>query len=386
MRRRRWAPGLLLAGLALAELGLRLIARIPADGAYIDEGDLGIRLKPHAVVAGRRINAQGFNDREHMIPRPNGVTRLAVIGDSFVFGAVAPEENFVSLLQQRAREEGLAVEALNMGIPGAGLRTYIGLLRDEAQELQADLACVVLFTGNDVTQAHPDFRTGIWFGAPQQLLRSPFAVGRHSDYWYLYRLLRAGVRLLRERLRPSSAGRGEGTFSDATYLAIERRRLELFRDPLDGYHRRSVTAACELLDELAAAAEEAGIGLAVVLAPDEVQVSPALRRRLAERFNLQLEHYDFRSLQRRLAQRLAARGVPCLDLLPAFALAPDPSALYISNDSHWNSEGNRLAAREIWSFLEQRIRALADERALHRWLRAADAPAATGRDRGAAHE
>jgi hypothetical protein len=46
-----------------------------------------------------------------------------------------------------------------MGIPGAGPKNYLRIIRKDAVDRQADFVGVVLFLGNDLMQAHPDSRT-----------------------------------------------------------------------------------------------------------------------------------------------------------------------------------------------------------------------------------
>jgi hypothetical protein len=56
--------------------------------------------------------------------------------------------------------------------------------------------------------------------------------------------------------------------------------------------------------------------------------------------------------QRTFAAFLAERGVPALDLLPAFERAArdrDPDGFYLNNDTHWSVSGNEVAARELAS-------------------------------------
>jgi lysophospholipase L1-like esterase len=52
-----------------------------------------------------RINAQGFRDRERVRPKPSGMYRILVLGDSVTFGfGVQPEESFTRLLEAELKE------------------------------------------------------------------------------------------------------------------------------------------------------------------------------------------------------------------------------------------------------------------------------------------
>jgi len=51
------------------------------------------------------INAQGFRDQERVRPKPSGVYRILVLGDSVTFGfGVQPEESFTRLLEADLRD------------------------------------------------------------------------------------------------------------------------------------------------------------------------------------------------------------------------------------------------------------------------------------------
>ena len=84
------------------------------------------------------------------------------------------------------------------------------------------------------------------------------------------------------------------------------------------------------------------VPVVVALLPEESQVSPALRARLLA--GKDAGAYDFEMPQAMLRDMFAAEGVPVVDLLPDFRR--DPRCLYM-NDTHWNPEGQALAARVL---------------------------------------
>lgn len=344
---RRWRTVAASVGLTLLvlEVGLRLSTLVPGSTPYfVADAELGLRVRPGVALGDEATNSHGFNDREWG-PAVAGRARVAVIGDSFVFGVVPRRATLPTRLGERLRE----AEVLNLGIPAAGPATYVGLVRGEAAELGADVACVVFFVGNDVEQLHPDFRTTLWLGAPRQVLRRPYQLRLSGDYLYLFRLARAAVRLGRER----GDGGGAGTFSTATFLAVEHQRMAVARRRPS----RAVAAAYGAVDawvaDLRDAARRSGAELLVVLAPDQFQVDAELRRAVAARYEVDLRDYDLERPQRVLGETLAAAGVASLDLLPVFA-SGGGGELYLPADSHWNPAGNRLAAAAIARALRSR--------------------------------
>lgn len=334
----------LLVLLLGSEIGLRLAALIPTESATaINDPNIGFRLRPDIPVAGGVTNRGGFNDREHDPIKPQGTYRVAVIGDSFVFGRVPRQQNFVQRLEKSLTGIRSNVEVINLGIPAAGPHNYRALLEHDATNLQADLAVVMVFLGNDIIQAHPDFRTRVRFGRTVEVLRRPWLLGPSLEYAYLYRLSRAAYTLLLNRFEPHSATH----FSRSAYLAVEQRRAQAFRAPPDRFLQEAIQGLLTDLSAMSRHASEQGMGLVVVLAPDEQQTDDRLWNELQMKTSLDPNQYQRTDINQRLGVELAARHIPSLDLLAAFTGTASNEDLYLPSDSHWSVKGNEIAAREI---------------------------------------
>jgi len=101
----------------------------------------------------------------------------------------------------------------------------------------------------------------------------------------------------------------------------------------------------------------------VVLSPSHVQVSRALLEEGARSAGINAAELDVAIPQRRLTAFLAARGVPVLDLLPAFARAArehDPDGFYLNNDTHWSVAGNEIAAQAVARFVADAVKGMPD--------------------------
>jgi hypothetical protein len=86
--------------------------------------------------------------------------------------------------------------------------------------------------------------------------------------------------------------------------------------------------------------------------PSRFQVDDALFEEIVERFGVDAAAYDRDLPNRFLTGWCRARGVACLDLVPAFRAAPGP--LYRPNDVHYTLAGNDLAAAGLEAFLVER--------------------------------
>lgn len=99
-----------------------------------------------------RTNAAGLRaDRDYARPKPQGVHRLLLLGDSQTFGQGVPlEQTFGELVAaELARRSGRAVEAINLGVDGYNTVQEAAALRAKGLSYEPD--CVaLLFIGNDL--------------------------------------------------------------------------------------------------------------------------------------------------------------------------------------------------------------------------------------------
>ncbi|MGB5300483.1 MAG: hypothetical protein WBN48_17320 [Thiogranum sp.] len=335
--------------IVLLEIALRILADFQIDSAlFINDSDIGYRMRPNVSIRnGLTTNSLGFNDNEHSMGRREGSIRMAIIGDSFVFGAVPRKENFTHILQELADKSSLDLEVLNMGIPAAEPNNYLALLKKDAVLMNADEVCVVFFVGNDIIQAHPDFKTSVWLGSTRETLRRPYLIGFSKEYSYVYRTARSLTGLIRERIDKTP----RESFTKANYLAIEYRRSGIYKINKSKYIKESYTGAISILKKIANEADLLNKNIFFVFAPDELQVNDKLRTSLLNEYNLSPNDYDFSAPQRIIVNELKQSGKKAIDLLPAFREAAQKDSLYIKQDSHWNKAGNLLAAKSIMSYI-----------------------------------
>ncbi len=164
--RRWWFAGIamslgLFAGFAIAELLLRLLGwdyRSPYDF----DGQCGVRLRPgfqylqtsegRARVA---INSAGCRDVEHDVRKPDGVLRIAVLGDSFAEAVqVELEQTFWRVMGKELNDcramNGRRVEVLNFGVSGYGTTQELQTLRNHVWRYQPDVILLAFLPGNDL--------------------------------------------------------------------------------------------------------------------------------------------------------------------------------------------------------------------------------------------
>jgi hypothetical protein len=94
---------IVLVTLALGECALRATMQMTwRSPTFVADPDIGFRMRGAFPVGDGTTNAFGFNDVDRSRVKPEGVRRLTIIGDSFVFGVVPRAANFVSGIQRFA--------------------------------------------------------------------------------------------------------------------------------------------------------------------------------------------------------------------------------------------------------------------------------------------
>ncbi len=344
----------LVISLLLAEVSLRVVSTFEFGSQnFMPDPETGYRMRPNLERSGYTTNRLGFNDKDRADVKPSGVTRVGIVGDSFVFGVVPRADNFVTVLDGMAAQAGRPLAFVNLGIPGAGPVNYLGLIRGDAARLNMDVACVVLFVGNDITQSHPDTHTRLWLGLPHEMLAQPHLLRPRLDSFYVYLAGRALYRRLVDRISSEDTA-----FSQRTFLAIARQRMSVYARDDNARLASAYAHAIDHLKSMRAAAAASNMEFMVILAPDQIQVDGPLRDAVIARYQLDARHFDFDRPQNIITPRLRAVGIEVLDLLPAFR-AHEGTALYETFDTHWNARGNRLAAEQIWRALTNRSGLLA---------------------------
>jgi len=321
--------------LFLAEFSLRTFAVLTGNSILAGRPLDAYRLAPgRDYGAGLHGNSLGYPGAEFRRAKRPGIFRIAALGDSFAVGAAVPfADNYLTLLE--TIQPG--IEVYNFGVSGAGPREYHAILRTQALNFQPDLVLVSLFVGNDITESLPTPR-----GLDPQ---------RHC----LYQLLDRGLRLLKERWRRGPAEQGSvsdrltaGTLAPETFREVEARRLAVCFDPVPPAMEKKWQRALGHLDGLVSDCRRRQVPVACVLIPDEFQVHTEVLTDALAAAHRDRAALDLDKPQRRLLAFFAERGVPCLDLLPAFQRVPNT---YQPRDTHWNAGGNRLAADRIGSWL-----------------------------------
>jgi acetyltransferase AlgX (SGNH hydrolase-like protein) len=327
---------IVLITVALGELSLRIYNSFDPLPIFYSDSYNRWRGKPFAPDWNFHLNSRGFKDVEFNTRKAAGTTRILGIGDSFAFGVVPYEYNYLTLVEQNLKRGGHSVELINMGIPNLGPKEYLSLLVNEGFALEPDRVLLSFFIGNDFEGQR----------------RKPLS------YSYVASLITYIVERWRkfegQIIHVGTYDDNAPSFTDDGYLEIEVRRSSIFwRD-----NRRfegDFAAALSYISEIKRLCDSRNIGLTIVLIPDEMQVSKPLQTQVIAGSGHAPASFDFTLPNRLLRARFEERKIDYIDLTTEFSAHSLNDRLYRPNDSHWNIAGNALAARLILQHVSAQV-------------------------------
>ena len=338
---------IILITFALGELGLRIYNYIDPLPIFYTESYNRWRGKPFASYLSFHLNSQGFNDVEFSAKKVAGTTRILGIGDSFAFGIVPYEYNYLTLIEQNLKQGGHNVEVINMGIPSIGPKEYLSLLINEGLALEPDRVLLSFFIGNDFEESRK--RKLISYSYVASLIT--FVLDHRSNAQWI----------------PGDGkyDNNAPTFTDKFYLELEVKRSAIFwRDnrafegdcgALVSMQQFCFTTALSYISEIKRLCDSKKIGLTIVLIPDEMQVNKLLQTQVVAASGLAPTSFDFALPNKLLHAKFDELKIDYIDLITEFSARSLDKRLYRPNDSHWNIAGNELAARLILQHLSAQL-------------------------------
>jgi lysophospholipase L1-like esterase len=255
------------------------------------------------------VNRYGHRGPDFALPKPRGIYRVLVLGDSFTFGeGVKLEHTFAHRLQETLRREASeTIEVINVGVSAWSTDSEITYLEKVALGFEPDLV-VVVFVPNDADYAGnldvgKDFRKSY---EPPEFLRGSYVLS------FVY------ATISREIV-------GSRYIADLTEAALsdDANRFKWLRAFTQLTHGRELAASV-------------GSRYAVVVFP----------------FMFQLDgDYPLQAIHQRVAELARRESIPHLDLLDAFG-GSDYTSLWVHpSDQHPNERGHEIAARAMADFL-----------------------------------
>lgn len=284
---------------------------------YIPKANLKKEFKNREFRTTIETNSRNMRDREYPLEKVPDKKRIAVFGDSFVFGwGVENDETFSEILEDQKLKN---TEVLNFGVSGYGAHQELERLKKEGLLFSPD---VVLFFLYGFPEGYPEDEgdkfimdsEGLLYRVrpdpPEAGLRGRIgAVLRQS---YLYRLFRDGVGIIQDALAPQT-------------------------EPVPAFNpEESRAGGLKILEELKKIGEEHRFTPVVVWVPTK------------EVFK---NNGDSESLP--AAEYCEKNGLLFLDLAPHLIEYKKKArrSPYYRIDDHWNKEGHQVTAEALKKFL-----------------------------------
>jgi hypothetical protein len=321
--------------------------------------ELGIRswtvhhaMRPGYSNPAVHTNSFGLRSPEVAVPKPAGIFRILLLGDSFTFGFQASDADvFARKMEQRLRTD---YEFTSVEVVNAGVLSYCPLLeylqyRHHLHVLEPDLV-VLNFDMSDV-QDHLDYSRDAVFssdGLPlfvtqPSLRKSPTAMPGLLSFEWVARHFNAATR------RFQSAVEGVPFMRDQDrYLWALDNGPELDREV------QSTLAPIADLNNLL---KHDHIPLLLATYPQPWQVSadatplPPIRDQFGIGNNT--VHLNDRSF-RKLETFAAKQGIPFVSAVKAFREHPNPARLFLQRDFHFTPLGHDVYAEVLVSDIVRR--------------------------------
>jgi len=104
-----------------------------------------------------RINKYGFRDKDWPLKKPEGLYRIAVIGDSYVEAfQVESDKTFLALTEKALNNRhNLKVELMNFGVSGVTQTEELMILQDDVLRFNPDMVILFFCPGNDIDDISP---------------------------------------------------------------------------------------------------------------------------------------------------------------------------------------------------------------------------------------
>ncbi|MFI5198155.1 MAG: SGNH/GDSL hydrolase family protein [Thermoanaerobaculia bacterium] len=350
----------LALGLALAEAGLRLFFPQPLAERYgspavggplvaIDP-ELGWTLRPNVSgvasdepwQADLATNALGFRDVNHG-EKTAGVTRVAVLGDSFVFGSGVKQDEPVT--RRLAALLGPSFEVINLGVPGYGTDQALLTLRRWGSRLSPDLVVAGFFWNDVMENASAEIYN---MQKPRFVLTgdslSLVPPGEASDRSAAARL---GAALGARSHLWSLVSRSFGTGADRVEPETRPVMVDLSLRTVPSGREPEFALTWALLGALAKEARALGAVPIVFTVPPRFLVDDVAKQKVLKIYSLGADALDEDGFSR-VKEACTRHDLPVVDLLPAFRDAAGAGQrLFLPTGIHWSAAGHALAARVL---------------------------------------
>lgn len=337
----------------LTEAGLqffypqRLISHNP--GMYTPDPDLGYRLTPNYIGQAKsyeynheiRINSIALRDEEYKVIKPEGIYRILILGDSFVFNyGIQYGLGFDALLEKYLNQNNVdskysGFEVINASIGGYEPYDELKYYRKFLKQLTPDLVIMGFYEGNDFSglrnkvESNPEIRQ-FNLGTSRGILEWINDILESRSHLYMF---------FRNRLEYLRFKMGLTDHYIPRYLFVGETRA--YKDT-------------RLLFKEIAKEFEKGPGLFIFMIPHRISVDKKYREDMLSIYDIKPESIDINKPKEGFSSLLHDFQIEGIDLTRIF-FQEGASSLYYPIDGHWNVEGNKVTAKTLYPLIVEMI-------------------------------
>ncbi|MFQ5964753.1 MAG: hypothetical protein ACE5KZ_10765 [Candidatus Scalinduaceae bacterium] len=329
------------------------------------------------------LNNEGFRDYNHDKKNTQNKFRIITLGDSFTWGhGVENDQIYMKVLEKY----DVNIETINMGGSGGDppgeLKAYIS----RGLHYEHNVVLLGFFIGNDIVAYYPkdddsppqwgfDSKGNFVLIGKMKSQEEVDAIRKESEekysptkkrnirgriHYWLIRHVQLCTFIDNYRDYYSEIIKGSHLYTRILkFFGIENKRAFGFlnycmkRDPEDVKYGWKLLAAT--LKTTKDYVVKAGAKLYVLFIPLRGQVSQKFYERTARKYGHDPSDFDIEKPNRKLSKLCKELEIAYLDLLPAMREeSSNGNQLYFTRDGHWNAEGHRIAAREIYKDIKKK--------------------------------
>ncbi len=305
-----------------------------------------------------RTNAQGFVGDDFVKEKKSGVTRIAMLGDSFTEGfSVDIEKSYVTLLQEKLNAgSSTQYEVYNFGIGGAG-PTHESLIYEHyIRPYTPDVVVYQFYNRNDYSddlllKANPTSTTTEKqhsYGRIREFFSNNFEgprfVIRHIEK----------IKAIKDVLVRLSLSSRDPHHYDSGYPFY----FDVFNASNDTTFKTIFPEVCQTIGKLKKSVENDGATFFAYIVPAKEQIFSADWDSYLQTFPTMKEQtWDMSKPSREIRSCFDTLGIPYVDLEKDIRLSLEQGGerMYYQKDDHFNVAGNALAAQSLFDFLRSRV-------------------------------
>lgn len=299
-----------------------------------------------------RYNANGWRGIERPFSKPPNISRIVVLGGSYVDGySVNVQDRLSEVLEANL---GPAFEVINLGVVGYGTDQDLLLLEQEGWKYQPDLV-VLVFSYNDVWRSGSQY----FANSARKVQKPLFITDAAGDLSLTNVPVPRPVPTLRERFKVYGLARTvikanpwlhgltvKAGMADAPGL-VWGDEFPVYRKTQTPVFGEAWITTQALLRRMKQEIIQRGVGMVVFYVPARIELSPEEWKSA----HLPAD-YDPTTVASRLGAICKAEDIPFIDPSDRFREAAKQGPLFYSHDTHLNPAGHHLAGQMLTEYVQ----------------------------------